>query len=234
MSSFSLSANLIGPVEHVADQLAFVDNPLAAEVLARGVNLVLAPASFLAAGGDTAVGLGAGIGALCTLGTQHSIVAVAERYLPWSRELVAAPYKHLLSTINPRAREYSGYAWISADGNGFITHYVFAYLSDKGREYRHSDDLLVKHVASRLTYALAAVACLVARVADGAIGLVAGLFSFFSVGKWESLNNLAGKALQAPGIICDLFYCTIRFINPWAGDVRQDENDGQAVLVSVL
>jgi hypothetical protein len=90
-------------------------------------------------------------------------------------------------------------------------------LKALARSCYKSDNFLKRHVASRLTYALLAVSCLATRVADGAIGVAAAGLSVLTGGNFESLNNLAYRTLQAPGIINDLFYCTIKFINPWTG-----------------
>lgn len=104
---------------------------------------------------------------------------------------------------------------ISGDGDGFLSDLVINPLKDIARSCYNSDNFLKRHVASRLTYALLAVSCLVTRAVDGIIGIPAAGLSILTGGKFESLNNLAYRTLQAPGIINDLFYCTIKFINPW-------------------
>jgi hypothetical protein len=57
----------------------------------------------------------------------------------------------------------------------------------------------------------------ITRLVDGIIGVIAAVLSFLTLGKVASINNVAYRALQAPGIVKDLFKCTIKFINPWAG-----------------
>lgn len=206
-------------------------------VLGRGAHFMLAPTSFITNALDTIVGLGAGIGAICTLGKHQPTLTAAFNHLSRSNKLAVHPYVHFLKTINPEAK-FSGDlenlppteriiamtigssyrpARISGDGDGFISDTAITSLKNIARGCYNSDNFLKRHVASRLTYVLLAISCLVTRVVDGVIGVLTGAFSILTVGKFESLNNVAYRALQAPGIINDLFYCTIKFINPWTG-----------------
>lgn len=218
------------PAEHyVASSWVQSDETtfLKKHVLARGAHLLLTPASFITSAVDTIIGLGAGIGAICTLGKHQSTVKVAFNHLSGSNKLFVRPYVNFLQTINPEAK-FSGdaanqpfglakQAMISGDGDGFLSDLVINPLKNIARSCYNSDNFLKRHVASRLTYALLAVACLVTRAVDGIIGIPAAGLSILTGGKFESLNNLAYRTLQAPGIINDLFYCTIKFINPWTG-----------------
>jgi hypothetical protein len=235
MSYSNVTYALIKPVENYVDSnwVRPVKTPfIKKHVLARGAHFVLAPASFITSAVDTIIGLGVGIGAICTLGKHYPTFKIAHNHLSGSRGLFVRPYKNLLQTINPEAK-FSGdlaneshlvrqlrlakQAKISGDGDGFLSDLVIDPLKDIARSCYNSDNFLKRHVASRLTYALLAISCLVTRVVDGIISIpVAGL-SILTGGKFESLNNLAYRTLQAPGIINDLFYCTIKFINPWTG-----------------
>lgn len=193
-------------------------------VLVRGAYFVLAPASFIASAIDTIIGLGAGIGAICTLGKHQRTFEVAFEHLSSSNKLVVRPYANILQTINPEAKFSGNLAcpgnkspMISGHGDGFISDMVISSLKNVAIACYRSNNFLKRHVASRLTYALLAVSCLVTRAVDGIIGILAAGLSILTVGKFESLNNLAYRTLKAPGIINDLFYCTIKFINPWSG-----------------
>lgn len=178
--------------------------------MARGAHLLLTPASFITSAVDTIIGLGAGLGAICTLGKNKQTFKVACNHLSSSDKLFVRPYVNFLKTINPEAK-------ISGDGDGFLSDLVINPLKNIARRCYNSDNFLKRHIASRLTYALLAVSCLVTRAVDGIIGIPAAGLSILTGGKFESLNNLAYRTLQAPGIINDLFYCTIKFINPWTG-----------------
>lgn len=226
------------PAEHYVDS-NWVESDkttfLKKHVLARGAHLLLAPASFITSAVDTIIGLGAGIGAICTLGKHQPTIKAAFNHLSSSNKLVVRPYVNILQTINPKAKFSGDLAnqpyvvrylaqctdykppMISGDGDGFISDIVINSLKNVARACYNSDNFLKRHVASRLTYALLAVSCLVTRAIDGIIGIPAAGLSILTGGKFESLNNLAYRTLQAPGIINDLFYCTIKFINPWTG-----------------
>ena len=207
-------------------------NLLKKHVLARGAHLLLIPTSFITVAVDTIIGLGAGMKAIFTLGKDEQTFRVAYKQLTSSNKLFAKPYCHFLLTINPEAK-FSGsaanqlfianqlglatQATIHADGNGFLSNLMIDEIKKTTRACYNSDNLLKQHVASRLTFALLAVSCLVARAVDGIIGIPAAGLCILTGGKFESLNNLAYRTLQAPGIINDLFYCIIKFINPWTG-----------------
>jgi hypothetical protein len=188
------------------------------QVLARGAYFCLTPAAFITHAIDTIIGLGIGLGALCTLGIHKPTVKMAINHLSDSKQLFANTYINFLKFINPGAYadlNSSQEPTISAEGNGFLSDFVDKPLRDLARDCRNSDNILKRHITSRLTYALLAISCLVTRAIDGIIGIPAAALSILTLGKFESLNNLAYRTLQAPGIIRDLFICTIKFINPW-------------------
>lgn len=205
------------------------------QILARATFLVLAPSSLIIGAVDTIVGLGAAIGSLCTLGKHKPIFEAAISHLASSDKLVALPYLNILQTINPAATlmgdlsnepeeirslaESRGFvpAMISADGNGFITDRAIHSLKTIAKSCYNSENFLKRHVSSRLTYVLLAISCVVTRAVDGIIGVAAAALSILSMGQFISLNNLAYRSLQTTGIISDLFYCTIKFVNPWTG-----------------
>lgn len=206
------------------------------EVFARGAHLALVPISTVTSALDTIVGSLAGLGAIGTAGLHKPTVELYRRNIDSSRKIAARPFVNFLKFINPAAK-FSGdenfvlsdyfdgdedynKPKISGDGNGFITNGVSKYMSKAAIEFSFSQNVFKRHVLSRLTYALMGIASLVTRAVDGAIGLVAAAFSIITAGKFESLNNLAYRGLQAPGIIGDLFSCAIKFINPWAGMYR--------------
>lgn len=230
MSYISLNYTFTTPAEDYIDiNLVHDDDTtfVKKHILARGAHILLTPVSFITSAVDTIIGLGAGIGAICTLGTHKQTFNVACYHLSSSKELFVLPYVNFVQTINPEARFSEAYivrylglakkAMISGDGVGFLSDFVINPLKNIARSCYNSDNFLTRHVASRLTYALLAVSCLVTRAVDGIIGIPAAALSILTVGKFESLNNLAYRTLQAPGIIGDLFYCTIKFINPWTG-----------------
>jgi hypothetical protein len=188
------------------------------QVFARGVHLVLVPASLITSAVDAIIGVGAGIGAICTAGKHTQTYKFAMNHLCNLDRVFVNPYVNFLRAVNPEAQfstDKNNVA-ISSMGDGFLSDLISVKLKNYARHCYNSDNFLKRHVASRLTYAVLAVACLVTRAVDSVIGILAAIFSVFTFGKFESLNNLSYRALQFPGIITDLFYCTLKFINPWA------------------
>lgn len=199
-------------------------------ILARGGYLLLAPTSVITSALDIIVGLGAGIGAICTLGMHQPTLKVARYHLTSANQLAPRLYANLLRMIRPNARVNAGdfpegdqeTKDILKGKDGYLAAKVITPFRAFAKECYSSDNFLKRHVASRLTYALLAVACLVTRAVDGVIGIVAALFSLATLGQFRKLNIIAYRGLQAPGIISDLFYCVVKVINPYAG-VRKVE-----------
>lgn len=207
-------------------------------VFARGGHLALVFWSVVMSGADSIIGVGAGLASVLTGGRHRPTFKCALIHLDSSRQIIALPYVNLLKTLNPDAT-FSGSmanmsymdrylartigrkdAFITSDGDGFITHYVSGTLKSIARGCYNSDNIIKRHLVTRLTYVLLAITSVITRIVDGIIGVIAALASFLTVGKFESINNLAYRGLQTPGIINDLFYCTIKFMNPWAGTSR--------------
>lgn len=202
----------------------------------KAAHLGLAALSFLTTSADSVIGLGAGFGTMLTYGKSMTVYKFSIYHLGSSKAVLLLPYKHLMEMINPEAKfsarvsqeatpfmRYLGslvedkLPMITADGNGFISDLFVEPLKDIARTCYSSDNFLKRHVASRLTYALLAISCIVTRAVDGIIGVPAGLLSLVTGGKYESLNNLAYRSLQAPAIINDLTYCAIKVLNPFTG-----------------
>ncbi len=237
MPYVNLNKTLVEPAaSYIDDNWVGSENTnfLKKQVLARGGNLVLTPWSATINVADTIIGISAGCASIATVGKHKSTYDFALLHLDSSRKVLVRPYTRLLKTINPQApftrAPRRNERWmtvlmdsntsdplINGDGDGFITHYVWEALRNKAHDFYNSSNWGKRHIASRLTYALLAIASLVTRAVDGIIGVIAAGVSFLTLGKIESINNLAYRALQAPGIVKDLFYCTIKFINPWAG-----------------
>jgi len=208
--------------EYVEDNWVYSDSPSFSKkhLLARGAYFFLAPASLITSAIDTIVGLGAGIGTICTAGRYPQPYKFAMNHLSSSNKLFSHLYLNFLRAINPEApfmEDGDNPPRISINGDGFLSDLVISPLRKTARSCYNSNNFLKRHVASRLTYAVLALSCLVTRAVDGVIGIVAASLSILRCGKIESLNHLAYRALQAPGIINDLFYCIIKCINPWTG-----------------
>lgn len=211
MSYINITCASTKPVEYYVDSNWVQSDEttfLKKHVLARGAYLLLTPASFITSALDTIIGLGAGIGAICTLGKHKPTYVFAGRHVFMSNFSCALPYQNFLQTINPEAK--------FGDTRGFIVSSIVKPLTNIAASCQKSNNFLKRHIASRLTYALSAIACLVTRAVDGVISIPITALSILTVGKFQSINNLAYKTLKASGIVNDLFQLTMLFINPWA------------------
>ncbi len=231
MSYVSLTHSIIKPAESYIKEHMDSSN-----LSTKAAHLGLAALSFLTTSADSLIGMGAGFGTLLTYGKSKTVYKFSIYHLGSSKVVLLLPYKQLMEMINPEAKfparvsknatpftKYLGslaehqLPMITADGNGFVSDLFIEPIKDIARTCYNSDNFLKRHVASRLTYALLAISCIVTRVVDGIIGVPAGLLSLITGGSFESLNNLAFRALQAPAIIEDLTYCSIKILNPFTG-----------------
>ena len=183
------------------------------QIFARVAFLAIAPLSFVTNATDTMIGVVSGVGSIITCGAHKATNVFASQHLHYSKRLLVTPYVCLLRAINPTVSH-------EEEKEGPAASFVIKLLKNIAKDCRESDYLLERHVASRLTYALLAISAVVARAADGVIGVIAAFFSFFTVGYFEWLNNSAIEGLTATGIINDLFCCAIKFINPWEEGVK--------------
>lgn len=216
MDYFNVSRTILNPI-NTSLRKNWVNsnqaNAFEKQFLARGAYLGLAPLSFVTHVIDTVIGIGSGAGAIVTGGTQEAVNVFASNHLCASKSLLAIPYIYLLKAINVTAD-------VNPTGDGIVADFVIDSLKDIANDCLRSDNIFTRHVTSRLSYAVLAISALVARTVDGVIGVIAALFSFFTVGRYEFFNSLAMNGLGATGIINDLFCCTIRFINPGERDMR--------------
>lgn len=92
-----------------------------------------------------------------------------------------APQPYLIRYI--RGKRHSSPAattpLIDFKGNGFLTNPVYTSLREAASSCYNSKNFLKRHVASRLTYVVLAVACVVTRAVDGIIG--GGCCYFFTL-----------------------------------------------------
>ncbi|MCC5832857.1 MAG: hypothetical protein JJU12_07440 [Chlamydiales bacterium] len=178
----------------------------------RGAYLSLVPVSAITSIVDTAIGACAAIPVLATAGKHEKTTDFAFQFLASSFTIVSKPYLNLLRTLNPTAEVNRHY-----DENypGICAPYFVSMSDEIGNNYCGSNNFFKRHVASRLTYAFFAISLVVTRLVEGIIGLIAGAFSLLTVGKVPLLNNTAYLGLSATGIIHELFFFTLKVINPW-------------------
>jgi hypothetical protein len=194
------------------------------EVLTRGGYFVLGLSSCITCAIDIIMGLGFVIGGILSLGRSLKACKWATVHLTGFNLILANIYRNFLWTINPKA-DFIGddnleFPSIVSDQNdGFVAEYVRKPFLKWGMECSESKNFLKRHVTSRLITILLAISLVIARVVDGVISIFAVTFSLLTLGKFSSLNNLAYLTLQAPGVIRDLFSCTLTFFNPLGSSV---------------
>ncbi len=198
------------------------------DISTRAKFLLSAPASIIWSALKIILGLGGVVETIYAAGEQKEVVKNVYSLLSESKLILAQPYVYILKATNPKAKfrnnilrslveeDMNKKVKIKRDGDGFISNGVILFFKKVAIRCYNSENLLKRHVASRLTYALLAISCLVTRIFDAIIALVAVPVSLWTNGHYQSLNNMAFRSLQAPGIITDLFFCTVKFINPWA------------------
>jgi hypothetical protein len=205
----------------IKDKLEQSNKFVKKHVYARFARVIMIPLSFTAVALNTLYGLGNGFAAICSGGKKQNFVVKARNYLNSSNYLLSQPFFNLLCAVNPTAN-ISPNA-ISNNGivnNGLLTNFVDKKIRGLAQTCHTSKNPFKHHVVSRLTYALLGVACLVTRVVDGVIGIGAGACALLAAGKSTTMNDIAWKALQTPGIIEDLWFSIMYVINPSVLDAQ--------------
>jgi|694.fasta_scaffold16970_4 hypothetical protein len=182
------------------------------EVLARGAYLALIPTFLTTYALDILIGLGSCLVTFSTLGTHMPSYRATHNHLMGSTQLLNNSYFLFLRMVNPMSKVPT------AERDGVIHDSVRQFLQSKASEFRSSDNYLKKEVASRLTYALLALASIVTRAVDGVVGILVATFSISTFGAFDWANGFACKALTPSGIIYDIVWCALKVLNPEAGD----------------
>lgn len=182
-------------------------------VIARGINLLLIPAYAVSGAVDIILGSIGAVGAILHFGTNIQWNRFAIIHLKSSRVILSNMYINLIQFLNPSKSSLFTYV-----EGGIVYTYANNKIQNWANNVSKSPNRFVQHVVTRLTYALLAVASIISRVADFAIGLVTGSLSIICLcfGGNNSLNRISFRSLQILAIIYDVFYCTIRCINPWS------------------
>lgn len=184
------------------------------QIVSRLREAILIPFVMLSAPIDMIVGLGYYAGSILTFGTEPKLFSYANKFTLASGKLFSTSYLHLLKVFIPKA----GTDKKIKEFNGLFTHNVYQKIEEKAQHYSSSKNIFVRHGASRFTYPLLAIACVITRIADLVVGIFAAALSFipyFGAKTW--LNDSAFRGLEVLNIVNDLFYCTVKCFYPWAG-----------------
>lgn len=191
-------------------------NFLNAHVLTRTAHLIVAPFEIVAAVADTIIGLGVGALSVASFGASPRLFEVASLHLGSARDLMQKPYLHLLRSINPKA-----HITINQTVYGLAERaFIFTPLRNANQKCLDSDNLLMRQVGTRLTYALLALSTVVARVAEGILGSAMATLAILTVGYSKKLNTLACESLITAFYIQNMLFYSVKILNPKADVYR--------------
>jgi hypothetical protein len=91
------------------------------------------------------------------------------------------------------------------EGHALLSYIVKENLWDKADGYSKDENFFKRHVASRVLFAVATVAQVIARLAEGILGLAAAALSIVTVGKFSKVNQFAVDNLGITKVIPDAF-----------------------------
>lgn len=226
-------------MNQVSTQSPRIQEPMAYSNHSRLANLLFLPANPIVKTIQGTAGLVMSTAAIATGGKFARLNTLAFTNLQRFQYVVAAPYFNLLKFINlnefdimrngidkPTSKEVKTgerylniYSHNEGEGKfktGIFTGAMGATLTLKGHKLHESKNFLARHVASRLTFGLLAISCVVTRVAELALACLALPFSILLLGKAKGLNQITFRGLQVTGILNDLLFCVLKIINPGA------------------
>ena len=173
------------------------------EVATRACYLSLVPGTFVANVADTIVGIVAAAIFICSFGKYGGNFS-AEGIMA-SEKIVSQPFANLVKSINPQAKfNFFDYKYYT---NGKCISKVEKFFKKNQSQYIKSKSFLKKQIVSRLTFALQAVASVVARLADAFLGVGYATRSIFNAGRNNGFNNKAINHLRITGIVRDVVQC---------------------------
>jgi hypothetical protein len=186
------------------------DSLIKTQLLSRGASFGVACVAFTASTADTLIGVILGVGSILIGGTSSALYKKHCVFIDQSKYLLSSPFTGVLLTINPNAD-------IKNEKRDGLISELIVDLFARGNLFRCSENIFMRHVVSRLNYAAMGISLTLSRIADAALSLIAVPLSIITLGKVEQINDAAIRTLQFTAVVRDLFYCTSKIINPWAG-----------------
>lgn len=172
-------------------------------LFARTFNVILIPLGVIARILDAAIGVLILLPLnTLTFGKIGPLNDLTKDCLNQLSSLFSKAYMTALRVINPSAKQ----------DKVSISRCIDEAFIDGAR--LRDNNFFNRHITLRLTSLVYAVAYLVARVADAAIGLVMIPLSLATWGVNETINSFASRALAFPMIIGDLYACFMRAVMP--------------------
>lgn len=210
---YNMSSNVERTSESITNKLVFQEensNVFKRHFLARAGHFALIPLAALTTILDTIIGVGAAIAVVATLATRRDIFVFTFRHLMNCSYILSGPFKEILLTINPQAK----FKVVENALSGLTTGIVNDFVGENFKKLKQSENLFIKHVASRCFRIIMLVALVAARLIDFPIGVVAAPLALLTFGKIQLLNDAAFNGLRVTGIIYDTLLTLGWSINP--------------------
>ena len=174
------------------------------------------PLAILGVALDTIAGTIIGIAA--TIFCKYSLRKKAENLLDHSHSS-CMPFYAVLNILHTQPEikiKNSKSKFMDAQElNGPLTEAISGKIKTYAKENAdRTDSNFRRHVVSRLSFLLFAVASVVTRVFDTVIGAVAFVLAVVRCAKEPYFNHYALRGLKVTGVISDVVYAVLKFINP--------------------
>ena len=157
--------------------------------------------------GKSAVGVAASAVSVLTLGASRHVNRVADKTYQ-TTYILPHLYVPVLNVVNP-------HAYTDCDSFGVVTANTAMPIFQVANRATCQSNFFIRHVVSRVGYALGAAVSVISRVADLALGLVAGTFALVPLlGRIECVNNFAVQHLMAFGVVHNVCVGLRGIVNP--------------------
>lgn len=176
--------------------------------------------------GKSAVGIAGTALSILTLGASRQVNKVASE-THQTAYILPHLYIPVLNVVNPRA-------YADCDSFGVVTANTAMPVFQVANRATRQSNFFIRHVVSRVGYALGAAVSVISRVADLALGLVAGTFALIPLlGRVDCVNNFAVQHLMAFGVVHDVCVGFRGIVNPeqfLPQQIRHVDSDGDIYI----
>jgi hypothetical protein len=172
------------------------------------------PQALLGSTLDIATGALPTITAILTAGRDQSSTNYAYAKLNDLSLVPSILFNSVLRLLRPSTDIGIGNLESNGAPDGRLTSYFKGTISEKCAEMILSDSFFKRHIVARAGYLLLAIVCVISRVADLAIGLIAVIGALWTLGYSPSINREAFRGLRFLGVITDVVGCAIQILNP--------------------
>lgn len=220
----------LGVTDAIHDYSSYIGNNniqfLKHRILPRFGFLLLSPVFAIAAAIDAIIGIGA---AMLALGAfllspffdlkYTTLADVAASHIHSIALALVSLWISTMGFFNPHffcrhTPEGNTKAQKTLDSNGLLHHELGHKIRLKAGQLYQSDNILKKHVLSRIAALFSLPVSLIGRIADGIIGAAAMLLSYITFGTVKSFVDTAYRGLQVPGIIGDALLWIPTILSP--------------------